>query len=251
MAQQTPPLPSRGDWHLSSEKKYKETVLLVPFFGAKKKNLQRHIEFLNELGYDCVVFDLRDEWHQVATNVLSSRNAFGLKHVWADQVEGLLNEIAGPKIVFSFSNPSASAIEAIARRRAIDIKGLICDGGPSAQLWHSMINFFTHETPLPTFPVKAFAAGLTAFLWHPRFLKVIHDDLVKFPQNFRVLSIRGWKDPLITPKMIDQIFEPHKQLDWQKLGLPEAAHLNGLKDFPEEYKPPVEKFLREISTALK
>lgn len=234
----------------AKQKKFQETIVMVPFFGAQRKNLHRHIEFLNELGYDCIACDLKDRWTDVATNFISSEARFGLKHVWADQIEAALNSVPGNKIVFSFSNPSASAIEAIARRHAADIKGLICDGGPSAQLWHSMVNFFTHETPLPFYPLKAAAAAATSFLWHPKFLQTIHDDLKIFPKDFRILSIRGWKDPLITPKMIDMVFEPHKQLDWQKLSLPEGQHLNGIKDFPNEYKPPVTQFLKEISTSL-
>lgn len=248
---QSPALSSNGEWFRSQNKSFNETILLVPFWGAEKKNLQRHTDFLGEIGFDCVLFDLKDSWPEIATNTLSSKAQFGLKHVWAEQIEALLNEIPGDKIVFSFSNPSASAIEAIAHRNASDIKGLICDGGPSGQLWHSMVNFFTHETPIPFYIAKALAAATTAFLWHPRFLTVIHDDLKKFPKNFRVLSIRGWKDPLISPKMIDLVFEPHRQLDWQKLSLPEGRHLNGLKDFPDSYKPPVIQFLSEISTALK
>jgi pimeloyl-ACP methyl ester carboxylesterase len=244
-------LSCNGEWFQSEKKKFQETILLVPFFGAQKKNLQRHAQFLNESGFDCVIFDLQDSWKEVATNFLSSRSLFGLKHVWADQVEALLNEIPGNKIIFSFSNPTASAIEAIARRRGQDVKGLVADSGPSGQLWNSMVNFFTHEAPLPTLPLKAAAATATTFLWHPRFLQVIHDDLKVFPENFRILSIRGWKDPLITSKMIDLVFDPHTQLDWQKLSLPEAGHLNGLKDFPEEYKPAVLQFLSEIATPIK
>jgi hypothetical protein len=237
-------------FHKADRKNFQETVVLVPFFGARRKSLQRHSDFLNELGFDCVDIVLKDSWQEMASNVISSRSKFGLKHVWADQVEGVLNAIPGNKILFSFSNPSASAIEAIARRHATDVKGLICDGGPSSQLWQSMVNYFTHEAPLPFFPAKAFAAAATSFLWHPNFLSIIHEDLKKFPEDFRILSIRGWKDPLITPKMIDQVFEPHQQLDWQKLSLPEAVHLNGLKDFPDEYKPPVTQFLKSIATPI-
>ncbi len=34
---------------------------------------------------------------------------------------------------------------------------------------------------------------------------------------------------------------------WKKLSLPEAGHLNGLRDFPSEYKPAVEDFLNQFS----
>ena len=236
--------------HLAPDKRFQEIIVLVPFFGAKEKSLARHVHYLNELGYDCLTFSLKDRWKDLPKNLISRRLQFGLKHAWSDQIEDILNELSGRKIVFSFSNPCASAIEAIARRSALDISGLICDSGPSGKLWHSMVNFYTHQQPLKTFPLRASMAALTAFLWHPRYFEVIHEDLNKFPKGFRILSIRGWKDKLITAAMIDAIFEPHENIDWQKLSLPKAEHLNGLKDFPDEYKPTVSQFLKEISNAI-
>lgn len=239
-----------GEYFSSANKKFKETVLLVPFFQGKKINLKRHIEWLNEIGFDCVFFDLKDEWNEVGFHLINKERKFGLKHMWTEQIEQLLAEISGKKIVFSFSNPSASAIEAIAKRRAEDIAGFICDSGPSGSLNESMIRYFTVEEPIPFYPLKWVASWATTLLWHPNFKKVIHQDLSKFPIGFRVLSIRGWKDPLITPQMIDQLFEPHQQIDWQKLSLPEAAHLNGLKDYRDQYVGPVSKFLFEIATQV-
>lgn len=241
-------LPSKGEYLATPLKKFSETVILVPFFGAKKKSLRRHVQFLHELGYDCVIFELNDHWQDMYKHIFSAEMEFGLKHVWTDQIEQILNEVPGRKIVFSFSNPSASAIEAIARRHANDIAGLICDSGPSANLRASMVNYFTYEEPIKLFPLKALASALTAFAWHPKFQQTIHEDLAKFPEHFRVLSIRGWKDKLITPDMIDKVFEPHGQIDWQKLSLPQAGHLLGLKDFHDEYSPTVTQFLRDIST---
>jgi pimeloyl-ACP methyl ester carboxylesterase len=239
-----------GQWSRAPEKKFQEVVLLVPFWGGKKKNLRRHAELLNRLGFDCILFNLNDDFKNIATQFVSSKLNFGMKRVWADQIEALLNEIGGPKIVFSFSNPSASAIEAIARRSATDVTALICDSGPSGQFWSSMVNFFTFERPLPLFPLKAAAATAISFLWHPQFAKAIQQDLKAIPSGFRILSIRGWKDKLISPQMIDQVFEPNPHLDWQKLSLPQAGHLNGLKDFAEDYEPAVTQFLIEVATPL-
>ncbi len=239
-----------GELFKAPHKKYQETVLLVPFFQGKKINLKRHIEWLNEIGFDCVFFDLKDEWHEVGFHLFTKDNRFGMKHVWTEQIETLLSEIPDRKIIFSFSNPSASAIETIARCGAKDIAGFLCDSGPSGSLNESMIRYFTVEEPIPFYPVKWVASWAVTLLWHPNFKKVIHQDLKKFPKGFRVLSIRGWKDPLITPQMIDQLFEPHSQIDWQKLSLPEAGHLNGLKDFRDQYVEPVARFLKEISTAI-
>lgn len=239
-----------GELFKSSNKKYEETVLLVPFFQGKKINLKRHIDWLNEIGFDCVFFDLKDEWHEVGFHLFTKDNRFGMKHVWTEQIETVLGEIHGRKIIFSFSNPSASAIETIARCGAKDIAGFLCDSGPSGSLNESMIRYFTVEEPIPFYPVKWVASWAVTLLWHPNFKKVIHQDLKKFPKGFRVLSIRGWADPLITPQMIDQLFEPHSQIDWQKLSLPQAGHLNGLKDFRDQYVEPVERFLKEISTKV-
>ena len=65
---------------------------------------------------------------------------------------------------------------------------------------------------------------------------------------FPIFSIRGWKDNLIPPQDIDRHFEPHKNLDWRKLSLPDAGHLNGLRDFESEYIGPLTKFLKEFSS---
>ena len=60
-------------------------------------------------------------------------------------------------------------------------------------------------------------------------------------------GIRGWKDVLIKTDDIDQIFEPCKNINWTKLSLPEAQHLTGLKDCPNEYRSGVEDFLKNLS----
>lgn len=80
--------------------------------------------------------------------------------------------------------------------------------------------------------------------------KDVHDQLATFPKGFRILSIRGWKDMLIPPNHIDGIFERHANLDWRKLSLPKAGHLNGLKDFREEYIAGLAPFLDEVATLI-
>lgn len=242
--------PYKGEFHPSPQRKFSEVIVLVHFYGGHKKALKKHLEWLLEEGYDCFVFDLYDNPRNFRKSFLNSKLEFGMKKVWADQIEHVLSLLPGKKIIYSFSNPSASAFEVIARRQAADIAGQVADGGPSGDLWKSMINYFTHEYPLPTFPVKLIAAVGAAFVWHPRFLKVMHEDLAKIPVGFKILSVRGWKDPLISPAMLDKVFDPHTHLDWRKLSLPEGGHLDGLKNFPEDYKPAVLRFLKEISSPL-
>lgn len=240
-------LPFSGRWHRASEKKFDVTVLFVPFFGAHNQALQRHCDFVNELGFDCVTFELKDRFREMPTSLVSGDLQFGLKKIWTDQIEKMLNEIPGKKIIFAFSNPSASAIEATVRRNCVDVVGLVCDGGPTGDFLSSLYSYFEYEQPLQTTFLRAGAALASALVWHPRFTKVLHEDLIKLPKGFKILSVRGWKDKLITPSQIDKVFEPHSHLDWQKLSLPQAGHLNGLKDFPEEYKPTVGAYLKALA----
>lgn len=240
-------LPFNGEWNRAETCKFSETILFVPFFGGSKQSLKRHCELVNSLGYNCVTFDLKSEINNINDLPFSSDFAFGLKAVWADQIEKILNSIPGRKIVFSFSNPSAGAIEAIARRNAADIAGLICDGGPSSEPFVSIYNYFKKDRPQQFLAVRLLLTALSTISVGPKFVEEIHQDLNKFPEHFKLLSIRGWKDSLITPVQIDKIFEPHLQLDWRKLSLPEGEHLNGLKEFYEDYSNQVQKFLTEIS----
>jgi pimeloyl-ACP methyl ester carboxylesterase len=247
MNSSAPSLPYNGESYKSRDKKFAETILFVPFYKGHKKSMQRHIQLVNELGFDAVAFDLYDDLSDLRHAILSAKPKFGLKHVWADQIENMLNFIPGQKIIFSFSNPSASAMEAIARRNGSDVKALVMDSGPTGDLFNSTIKYFKHEVPVPTLPLRMALAAVTTLLWHPNYKNVIHLDLAKFPKGFPLLSIRGWKDKLVSPQLIDSLLEPHSQIEWQKLSLPEAGHLNGLKDFASEYKSATEKFLKAVA----
>lgn len=236
------------NYFAASSKKFNELVVFVPFFGGTIKSLRRHIEFVNRLGYDAVFVELRFKYYTKTEIPLSSEMRWGMKHVWAEQIEKVLNSFAQRKIVYAFSNPSASAIEAVARRKAADICALICDGGPTGEPFKSIHNYFVHEdpivNPLPRWTMAAFGT----LSWVPRFWGVAQEDLNSLPNDFSILSIRGWKDPLISPRQIDLVFDRHSRLKIQKLNLPEGAHLNGLRDFSEVYEPEVELFLKRHSS---
>jgi pimeloyl-ACP methyl ester carboxylesterase len=239
---------NNGEIFAAPKKKYEETIFFVHFYGGNKKALQRHIKWVNSLGYDAFAFNLEGRSWLLDIPVTSGLH-LGWKHYYADQIEALLNEIPGQKIMYAFSNPSAAAIEALARRHCADIRALVCDSGPSGHFVTSVANLIKQEKKYPWIPTLALAA-VSSFFWDPPFENNIHRDLENLPQNFPILSIRGWKDPLIPPDHIDAVFDPHPGLEWRKLALPEAGHLNGLRDFPQEYQPPVEKFLNSFSTAL-
>lgn len=239
--------PYGGTLYRAPEKKFRELVFFVHFYDGNQRLLKRHIEFVLELGFDAFGFELERDFslnHPPLTGDLR----FGYKHVYAAQIERLLNELPGDKIVYSFSNPTGAAIEAMARRNCSDVKALVCDSGPSGKFVRSVYNLYTREKVIPFAPLRWLATPLLCLAWSPALHGDVPAHLETFPEHFPVLSIRGWKDPLISPDQIDAVFEGHPRLDWRRLDLPEAGHLNGLRDFPDEYKPAVEKFLKEVAS---
>ncbi len=236
----------------SSSGKSKPLVFFVHFLKGHKKALKRHIAFVNELGHDAYVFNLQDSWkkHQYLPYSPQSKR-FGLKHALADQIETHLNLLPeySKKIVFAFSNISACAMEAMARRFESgqkDIISMICDSGPGIDFFQSSYNLVKYQFEEKSIFLRMIKTPLIAYGWSKSLNKDTFDDLKKFPQDFPILSIRGWRDKLISPESIDKIFEPHKNLNWRKLNLPEASHINGLRDFPSEYIPEVQSFLEAL-----
>lgn len=242
--------PFEGEFFLARNKKFEELIFFVHFFDGSKKQLLRHIRLVNELGFDAFAFQLQGNHRDLMSIKIpfSAKRKFGIKHAYADQIEYLLNEIPGPKIIFSFSNPSASAIEAMARRHCSDTLALICDSGPTAEFLPSAFKLYTHEFKIKSFALRTVLTPVLSAAWSLHFHKDLHQDLETFPEGFRVLSIRGWKDQLIPPNHIDAVFEPHSNLNWSKLSLPEAGHLTGLRDFRQEYAPVVKSFLEALAT---
>lgn len=245
-------LPYEGEFFLSRKKKYSELIFFVHFYEGNKKQLLRHIRAVNEIGFDAFAFHLKgDVRHALSIRPQISRyGKFGTKHVYADQIETLLNLIPGKKIIFSFSNPSASAIEAMARRYCSDTVALICDSGPTAKFLPSALALIKQKAEKIPFIFRAAATPIFSLGWSPYLHKDLVQDLNTFPQDFPILSIRGWKDALIPPADIDAVFEGHSQLSWSKLSLPEAEHLTGLRDFKEEYIPTLARFLKSVGTEI-
>lgn len=237
--------------HSSAKQALKPTLIFVPFFGGKATSLKRHFDFAESMGLPWKFVDLNFDFLKFAMRPMSARaHHFGMKSQWADQIELVLNETPGPKILFSFSTPTAAAIECIRRRHGHDVLALIADSGPSGELWSSIMNLMNSETKVPSWGLRAFVTTAASLCVEPDFKNICNSDLQQFPENYQILSIRGWKDPLISPRQIDMVFTPHTQLKWQKLSLPDAGHVNGLKEFPEDYKSGVERFLKGLGVEI-
>jgi fermentation-respiration switch protein FrsA (DUF1100 family) len=131
----------------------------------------------------------------------------------------------------------------MARRHEKDIVALVCDSGPGSAFVYSSYKLAQEQLKIKFLPFKLLATPLIMVGWSKGMNKDIPEDLRKLPEGFPVLSIRGWKDKLISPSHIDKIFEPCRNLRWTKLSLPEAGHLTGLRDFPNEYRAGLTSFL--------
>ncbi|MNL39038.1 hypothetical protein D3C87_1612920 [compost metagenome] len=114
----------------------------------------------------------------------------------------------------------------------------------------SAFHLFEQEYKIKSKVVRLALTPLMSMGWSPFLHRDISKDLSIFPKGFKILSIRGWKDKLIPPSHIDEVFDPHPQLNWQKLSLPEAEHLTGLRDFKDDYIPTVKRFLESVGTKI-
>ncbi len=244
-------IPGQGAILSAPHKKYEELIVFVHHFGGSKLTMRRHVHFVNELGFDALTFNLSfNEGFWLQRIPLSRTKRIGLRHIWGDEVEDVLNAVPGPKIVFAFSNPAATAIDAIARRKAKDIKGLITDSGPFAQMLRCSWNLLSQQYVVKNRVLRVYATGFLNLLWGVDHTQRLHKDIASLPKNFPVLSIRGWNDRLVPVSTIDDAYSGVEHLKYETLALPKGEHLNGLKDFPEDYKPKVARFLDHIATKL-
>ena len=255
-SQQHDEFPDDGELYPSKNKSSDTLIFFCHFFQGHKKALKRHVDMVNRFGFDAYAFNLNDSPKNHFYIPYSERShKFGMKHALADQIEDHLDLLTEkfPKrkiVVFAFSNVAGCAIEAMARRfRENDGKnviGLITDSGPGAQFFYSSYKLLEQQMKVTSLPLKILGTPFVAYGWSPSLNKDIVSDLKTFPKGYPVLSIRGWKDQLISPKHIDQIFESAANIKWQKLSLTEAEHLTGLRDFPGDYQPPVADFLANL-----
>lgn len=244
-------LPFDGELDASKEKKYAETVVLVHHFGGSKKTLARHAQLLNELGYDCVRFTL--DFNQALPSKLLPITAdleFGARHLWRDQIESILNSVPGRKIVYSFSMPSNSALEALARRRAKDVAAWICDGGPFVELTRCIWNLYENEYKIDSRLLRGLYTGASLAFYGPGFASEVPALLAQLPSNFPIFSIRGRKDPLVPLSAIEGVFTQANQLNVETMIIEDGGHLDGLKSNPKNYSRAVDKFLKRVSTRL-
>lgn len=214
-------------------------IMFVHFYGGHQRVLKRHIDLVNEIGFDAFAFNMPD--FLSCARIPHYRGRIGLKHYLTKMITHFLNEIPGPKIIFAFSNPSAAAIEAIYDRNKVgrqDVVGLVCDSGPSRPFIQSAWNLAIKVRG------QFKLLWLFSFLWSFRLHKEVRYQLKRFPKNFPILSIQGGADEVIPPWHIDLVFRKLENfVHVETFVLPEAGHLDALKNFPEPYRKTLSRWL--------
>jgi len=194
------------------------------------------------MGYDAFAFNLPN--FEQNSSGLWVRGQFGLKHLYADMIRFYVDQIPGEKILFSFSNPSAAAIEILAEKfqknEAQSFKGLICDSGPSLAFVRSAWNLAIMSQRNPYL-----FASFSAF-WSWKLHRDLPGQLATFPKDFPILSIRGTQDLIIPPWHIERVFENSGLPNVSTFELPEAGHLDGLKRFTDSYRKTLSQWLEQF-----
>lgn len=215
--------------------------VFVHFYGGHQRILKRHITLVNELGYDAFSYNMPD-YAGLKLSILY-KGRIGLKHLYSRMLNFYLDQIVGKKIVFSFSNPSAAAIETIYDRKKenkLDVVALVCDSGPSQAFVRSAWNLAI--TVKGQFTLMA----LFFFLWSFRLHREIRYQLRRFPNGFPILSIRGGKDEVIPVWHIEKTFRNLESFVKVKpVVFSDAGHLDACKLNTEEYKRVLKNWLEE------
>jgi hypothetical protein len=260
----------------SPQRTFAPIILFVPFFGGTSTQLKRHIQFVNELGFDAASVELQIPNLKYPRPPVSRDGLLGLKHLWADRIEEAISKVRSPMILYSFSSPSASCFEAIARswgsernqgqwmfkfagkifsegkywKKRTDnsrILGIVCDSGPFVNLMSCNWKYMYHEAGIKFAPLRGLATLASVLLWGPDYEKSLFSDLKSIGPRLPILSIRGWTDKLVSMEAMDRAFPKEAQVNLKVLSIPEAGHMDGLKKFSKTYEPAVAAFLKNCA----
>lgn len=231
----------------SSDKKFEELFIFVHFFAGNQKKLHRHIKLVNELGYDAYAFDLSFKPPFIYSKLPEfSNKQWKLRNIWSSEIKDVLDKVQGPKILFSFSGPSACSIDVVSHRKENDILAMISDSGPFTDLYWCNVNMAKENYNLKSkFSSHSFALFCT-FGWDIYHTKNLVTNLKNLPKGLKYLSIRGVQDPIVPLKYIDKLFKYPHSLKLTILNIETGGHLDSLKKEAEKYKSELIQFLSHI-----
>ncbi len=226
------------------ENSEKPVVVLIHNMWGSHNTFHRHVKVLTEAGYTCVTFNLYQGSTVTKEHSYSRWNYFNyIYRNWIHQITDVLDSIPGKKIVFSLSGPSISALIVASDRK--DIDRYICDGGPFKEFWQCTYRMFKLEKKIQS-PITAWCfTTLSCLYWGPFAFRRLSKALARWNPTVPILSIRGKLDPIVYPENIDHVFAKHSHINVRVHTIDKGHHLDGLKNFPEEYVPALFIFLKD------
>jgi len=242
--------PHEGEIFNSKEEKFEEIIVFIHWYGGHKKQLKRHIQFVNELGFRTFVFNLFPQPFKGSRALLKNPKVYftTLLSRWSQQVLEAVSYIQKEKkILFGFSFGCNVMTQIFSK--IPNVTAVVFDGGPFSSVLENSWRYQSYQEPVK----NPLLRGLAVILWilfcgfFVLRLK-IHSALRKWPAGLPVLSFRVVEDLLVPPSSIDQVLKPHSQLDLNVALIPKVQHLQGMKFQPELYQKTLKEFLVKYST---
>lgn len=249
-------LPHNGHWSRAKVRRFNCTVVFIHHFGGNYQTSRRHQILVNELGFDAVAFDLSqgstDSWPLIRTIFQDiARRDFELwSTTWKRKLKDILAEIAGPKILFSFSSPSVAVLRFLAEDQPDDVSAWVADCGPFLDATECISAYYRYQTHIPPLLIPLVAPLGIAMIAGPNYENRVRAWIRDFPATVPILSIRCGDDRLVPPTAIDKLFHANAELNLKTLEIPACAHLEGLKSRPDVYAPVVQEFLTKNSNEM-
>ncbi len=239
-----------GTYHTSAEKKYDTLIVFVHCFGGVPEQLKYHIDFLNAAGFDAYTYPAflngQDYWTDFLKKIKPLNNS--VIKIWTQELTTHLDELGTqrPKVIFSFSLPSAAAF--LASRQRKDIPAIICDGGPFTQILPISWRYLTHYQKIKNPLLKIYLTSRMALAFQAFSIKkTLHKALCQLPKDYPVLNFRAVQDQQVPSWFIHNTLKPAQHINLQICHLKSADHLEGLKKEPELYIKTTLEFLKQVS----
>lgn len=241
--------PHEGEMFEPSNQKFEEVVIFVHYYGGHKKNLKKHIQFVNDLGFRAFVFNLFPQPFKGSSSILKNPRFYfsRLGQRWIQEISEVVKLIPDKKIFFCFSF-SCNTISLLLPKIS-QVQAVVFDGGPFAQPFKNSWLYLSHQERVH----NIFLRFLTVFFWILLFgllnLKSkIKKSLSQLPQGFPVLSFQGLSDKLVPPSSIQNILHPQTHLNLTEVQLEKTQHLQGIKSQSDVYQNHLKNFLLKVAT---
>ena len=244
--------PYEGELFLPSKQKFKEVIIFTHHYGGHKKQMRRHIEFVNQMGFKAFAFNLFPQPFKGSFSLLKIPTFYisPLQPRWKKQIFDVAQCFRDePKIFFSFSfscNVTSQMVHKIPKVQAV-----IFDGGPFAQFFKNAWRYLSHQEVVSNPILRALMLLPWNFFCGFYLLKFnIHQSMKKWPSGFPLLSYQATQDKLVPPDTTNEIIKKHKHLKTQIVTLNQVQHLQGMKLQTEEYQRTLKDFLQKNSTPI-